>query len=207
MAFKESGLTFSFPTDWKVIKWDAHRFFGYVSGRGFKGVDFMALSEEKLYLIEVKNYQDRRPNDEQHPFDLILADPDFYAEVFLQKFTDSFALIRIVEKYYSRKYFFKCWSRLNYWGLKKLSSLSFFQKFDFIFWSRAAQVLRKHPAQVQLILWLEPGPKISIEKYIELKEKLFSYFKENPILPEGVTITVNNKNNQNPNFNIKVELQ
>ena len=203
MTFKESGLTFSFPINWKVIKWDEHRFFGYVSGRGFKGVDFMALSDEQLYLIEVKNYQDRRPNDDEHPFDLVLADPDFYGEVFLQKFSDSFALIRIVEKYHSRKYFFKFWSQRNYWGLKKLSSHSFFQKFDFIFWTRAAQILREHPAQVQLILWLEPGPKISIEKYIELKEKLFSYFKENPILPEGVTITITNRNNQN--FNIKAE--
>ena len=174
MIFKESGLNFSFPINWKVIKWDTHRFFGYVSGRGFKGVDFMALSDEKLYLIEVKNYQERRPNDEQHPFDLVLADPDFYAEVFLQKLTDSLALIRIIKKYYLRKYFFKLWSQFNFWGLKNLSSNSFFQKFDFIFWTRAAQILRKHPEQVQLILWLEPGPKISIEKYIELRGCLIS---------------------------------
>ncbi len=207
MTFKESGLTFSFPINWKVIKWDAHRFFGYVSGRGFKGVDFMALSDEQLYLIEIKNYQDRRPNDDEHPFDLVLADPDFYGEIFLQKFTDSFALIRIVEKYHSRKYFFKLWSQQNYWGLKRLGRISFFQKFDLIFWTRAAQILREQPEQVQLILWLESGPKISIEKYIELKEKLFSYFKENPILPEGVTIAINNRNDQNNNLNIKIELK
>lgn len=204
MTFRESGLTFNFPMGWKVIKWDAHRFFGYVSGRGFKGVDFMALHDEKLYLMEVKNYQDRRPNDEQHPFDLIQADPDFYAEVFLQKFSDSFALIKIVEKYHSRKYFFKFWRQLNYLGLGKLGNNSFFQKFDFIFWTRAAQILQKHPEQVQLILWLEPGPKVSVKKYMELKKKLFSYFKENPILPEGVTIAINNTNDQNPNFSIEV---
>jgi hypothetical protein len=205
MTFKESGLTFSFPRSWKVIKWDAHRFFGYVSGRGFKGVDFMALHDEKLYLIEVKNYKNRRSNDKEHPFNLILADPNLYAEIFLQKFSDSFTLIRIIEKYYLRKYFFKFWSQLDYLGLNQLGSFSFFQKFDFIFWTRVSQILRKHPEQVQLILWLEPGVKISTEKYIELKEKLFSYFRENPILPEGVTISINNRGDQNPKFNIKVK--
>lgn len=205
MKFKESGLTFNFPFDWKVIKWDEHRFFGYVSGRGFKGVDFMALREEELYLIEIKNYQDRRLKDEEHPFDLVLVDTDFYAEIFLQKFTDSIALIGIVEKYYLRKRLFKWWSQQNYLGLKVLAGLPFFQKFDFIFWTRVAQIIREQPKKVALVLWLEPGPKIPKERYIDLKEKLLSYFEKNPILPEGVKIAIHNKNDQNPDFNIEVE--
>jgi len=164
--------------DWKVIKWDEHRFFGYVSGRGFKGVDFMALRNEELYLMEVKNYRDRRPQDEQHPFDLVLADSDFYGEIFLQKFTDSFALIEIIKKYYLR---------------------------DFIFWTRAAEIIRNHPEHVHLVLWLEPGPKIPLEKYVEGKEKLHAYFKKNPIFPKGVTIRIQNRND--PAFNLKVEIE
>ena len=40
-----------------MIKLDEHRFYSYVSGRGFKGVDFIGLSYEgKLLLLEVKNY-------------------------------------------------------------------------------------------------------------------------------------------------------
>jgi len=205
MAFRESGLVFNFPMDWKVIKWDEHRFFGYVSGRGFKGVDFMALRNEELYLMEVKNYRDRRPQDEQHPFDLVLADSDFYGEIFLQKFTDSFALIEIIKKYYLRKRFFKWWSQLNYLGLEILAQIPFFQKRDFIFWTRAAEIIRNHPEHVHLVLWLEPGPKIPLEKYVEGKEKLHAYFKKNPIFPKGVTIRIQNRND--PAFNLKVEIE
>ncbi len=204
MKFNESGLVFNFPADWKVIKWDVHRFFGYVSGRGFKGVDFMALRKDALYLMEVKNYQDRRPKDEAHPFDLVFENPDFYAEVFLQKFADSFALISIVEKYYLRKFLFKWWSRQNYRGLQRLARNAFFQNFDFIFWTRAAQIIRERPEQVCLIIWLEPGPKIPEDKYLELKEKLLSYFKKNPVLPEGVKIIIANKNDQVSDLNIEV---
>ena len=205
MAFWESGLVFIFPTDWKVIKWDEHRFFGYVSGRGFKGVDFMGLREEELYLIEVKNYQDRRPENGQHPFDLVLSDPDFYGEIFLQKFTDSFDLIEIIEKYYLRKRFFNCWAKQNYWGLEILARIPFFQKRDLIFWTRASQIIRNHPERVKLVLWLEPGPKISLEKYNSFKEKLEKYFKKNPIFPEGVTIAINNMDN--PYQKIQVEIE
>ncbi len=204
MTFHESGLVFNFPEDWKVIKWDEHRFYGYVSGRGFKGVDFMVLLDDGLHLMEVKNYRDRRPQDGQHPFDLVMADPDFYAAIFLQKFADSFALIEIIEKYYLRKQFFNWWSRRNYWGLKTLAHLPFFQKSDLIFWTRAAQIIREQPENVQLDLWLEPGPKISLENFMELKKKLLSYFKKNLILPEGVTIAIHNAMNQS--LRIKVEV-
>ncbi len=207
MVFQESGLVFNFPIDWKVIKWDEHRFFGYVSGRGFKGVDFMALRNEELYLIEVKNYRNRRPQDEQHPFDLLFAESDFYGEIFLQKFADSFALIEIIKKYYLRKRFFNWWSQRNYPGLNILARLPFFQKRDFIFWTQAAQIIHNYPEKVQLVLWLEPGPTIPSEKYTELKEKLYAYFKKNPILPEGVTITINNMHDQLPNFNIEVDVK
>jgi len=196
MTFRESGLVFNFPKDWKVIKWDSHRFFGYVSGRGFKGVDFMALCGEELYLIEVKNYQDRRPQDGQHPFDLVSANPDFYGEVFLQKFSDSFALIQIIEKYYLRKPLFKWWSKQNYFGLKTLAAISFFQKTNLIFWIRAAQIIHNRPERVKVILWLEPGPKIPIKRYFELKEKLLFYFKENPVLPEGVHFEIHSMADQ-----------
>jgi len=204
MTFHESGLVFNFPENWKVIKWDEHRFYGYVSGRGFKGVDFMALRNDELHLMEVKNYRDRRPQDGQHPFDLVMADPDFYAAIFLQKFADSFSLIEIIEKYYLRKRFFFWWSRRNYWGLRTLAQLSFFQKSDLIFWTRAVQIIRDQPEKVALSVWLEPGPKIPFKKYKELKEKLLLFFKKNPILPEGVTIAIHNANDQS--LGIKVEV-
>lgn len=90
-------------------------------------------------------------------------------------------------------------------GLKTLADISFFQKFDFLFWTRAAQIIEERPKQVAFILWLEPGPKISVEKYINLKEKLLSYFKKNPILPEGVNIAIHNRSDQIHNFNIEVD--
>jgi len=156
--------------------------------------------------MEVKNYQDRRPQDGQHPFNLIMAEPEIYGAIFLQKFADSFALIEIIEKYYLRKRFFTWWSKGNYWGLKALAQLPFFQKSDLIFWTRAAQIIRDQPEKVQLDLWLEPGPKISVKKYMKLKEQLLSYFKKNPILPEGVTIAIHNAEDQSLTIKVAVQI-
>ena len=67
-TFIESGLTFSFSKRWKVLKYDKHRFYRYLSGSGFKGVDFIGVLDEKqLVLIEVKNYKDRFELDESDP--------------------------------------------------------------------------------------------------------------------------------------------
>ena len=43
-TFTESGLCFTFSKRWKVLKYDEHRFYRYLSGSGFKGVDFIGMS-------------------------------------------------------------------------------------------------------------------------------------------------------------------
>ena len=94
--YKESGLLFTFPDNWWVIKLDEHRFYRYVSGRGYKGVDFIIIDDSgKLLLIEVKNYSNRFPADGILPITALLGNPMAYANKYIGKYEDTFSLIRI----------------------------------------------------------------------------------------------------------------
>jgi len=91
-----------------VLKYDEHRFYRYLSGSGFKGVDFIGVLDEKqLALIEVKNYKDRYLLDESDPTEGLIDDPLAYADKYAQKFKDTFQLIGIIRKYYKRKWWFR----------------------------------------------------------------------------------------------------
>jgi hypothetical protein len=106
--YKESGLKFIFPDHWKVLKLDEHRFYGYVSGRGFKGVDFILEDVNGTsILMEVKNYINRFPGDGVDPVDAVLENPTAYGEKYTRKFEDSFHLIRVIYQYYQRKFWFR----------------------------------------------------------------------------------------------------
>ena len=55
--FFESRHRIIFDSSYQVIAFDKTEWFSRLTGFGFKGVDFMALKDGKLYLIEMKNYQ------------------------------------------------------------------------------------------------------------------------------------------------------
>jgi len=59
MTFLESGLQFDFtPTNWRVMKYDTHRYFKILSGAGLKGIDFIGIhKEEALIFFEVKHFR------------------------------------------------------------------------------------------------------------------------------------------------------
>ena len=93
--FVESGQLVSFSDYAKVLKLDDHRYYKYVSGLGFKGVDFMLIDPiGGLFLIELKNYIDcsSQPSDEES------------ASIFYQKCEDTLHLLEIIYAYYMKKW-------------------------------------------------------------------------------------------------------
>ena len=101
-----------FDKEWRVVKLDEHRFYSRLSGRGFKGVDFVAL--HGIYgvaLIEFKNYSDS-PADVPHDLDITM----------IEKQQDSIRLISIIDKYYRRKWYIRLALRFGWkWMVPKES--------------------------------------------------------------------------------------
>jgi len=63
----EGKLTFSFPNTWKVNKYDESNFFKnhVYKCQGSKGVDILALSDNRLFIIEVKDFRGYRIENKQ----------------------------------------------------------------------------------------------------------------------------------------------
>ncbi len=80
----ESGYNISVWGEF-VIKFDVHKFYKHYSGQGFKGVDYLIINKDYLYLIELKNYTQYREDKAFAPKDL--------NETFLQKCDDTLGVI------------------------------------------------------------------------------------------------------------------
>jgi len=61
-TIEEQKLTFAFPDNWEVIKYDeSHFFMNHVrKSQGSKAVDILALSDNRLFLIEIKDFRGYR---------------------------------------------------------------------------------------------------------------------------------------------------
>jgi len=171
--FKESGLQFSFPKNWRVIKFDEHRFYKYVHGIGLKGVDFIGIKENgELLLIEVKNYADRFPQDGLFPYAALLENPIPFAEQIAQKFEDSFQLIEVIHKYYLRKF----WFRKVAMRLMPFLPNNFVSKYDWGFWLKVYEQCANQTTEIDLVWWIEVGPKVSTTQRFNLHHQLHQYF-------------------------------
>ncbi len=181
--FLESGLNFKFPADWKVFKYDEHRFYQYLSGAGLKGVDFIAIHQEQLILIEVKNYMERFVKKGEHPMNPLTENPEIYAEKYFRKFEDTFRLLDIIEQYYQRQW----WYRKVFKTFRTYFSEKYLLNKETGFWSKAIELLDQ-PEKVKLVLWLELAPGYDPQKAAALNE----YFQKNiqAKTPEGMTFYI-----------------
>ena len=171
-TIQESGLAFTFPENWVVKKYDEHRFYHYLSGLGFKGVDIIAITpEKKLILIEVKNYINRFPQDGINPTETLINNTLTISESYLQKFQDTFQLINIVQKYFNRKKWFQ-WIATP---IQSLLPFSFLISLDWGFWIVANQLLNKK--EVQLLLWLEVASELPDEQIKNIHHAISNTFK------------------------------
>jgi hypothetical protein len=81
----ERNLTFTFSDDWEVIKYDDSHFFkNHVrKSQGCKAVDILALSDNHLFLIEIKDFRGDRLESKRS-----LKNDEVLNEV-VQKFRDT----------------------------------------------------------------------------------------------------------------------
>ncbi|RKZ90283.1 MAG: hypothetical protein DRR19_10575 [Candidatus Parabeggiatoa sp. nov. 1] len=66
IIIKEGNLTFQFPSDWHVCKYDSENHFYYNQVRrceGTKAVDIIASSGNELFMIEAKDFRGDRINN------------------------------------------------------------------------------------------------------------------------------------------------
>ena len=113
-TFQESDLLFTFPDTWTVRKFDETAAYKSLSGHGLKGVDFIALSpDDKLWLIEVKNYRPRKKGTKEYRANR--RRPDDLAAQIVTKFHDSIRLINVVNTYLHRSWYKRAiiWYRNN----------------------------------------------------------------------------------------------
>ena len=103
----EREVELMFDNEWKVVKFDEHRYYRQLSGYGLKAVDFLAIHVEMgVAFIEMKNYTNGRNSI-----------PDQLDGVMKEKRDDSIRLISIINKYYQRQWYFRLikkigWQRL-----------------------------------------------------------------------------------------------
>ena len=145
--FPESDLIFEFPLDWRVRQFDATAAYKSISGRGLKGVDFIAISpEEELWLIEVKNYRPRHKGDNEYR--ARRRPPDQLAQMMAGKFDDSLRLINIVNGYLQKSW----WRRLQLWFRLHVKSNP---ASNYQFWHSVHTLASSGLAPLHCVLWME----------------------------------------------------
>lgn len=146
--FIESDLRFKFGDQWIIKKFDAHRYYVWLSGRGLKGVDFIGIyQQKKVVLIEVKNFS--RRNDNQKP-EHLQVDADKLSEAFIHKIEDTLQVIMTASVYTSSRLLFPFRSYFAKWFPNLFSR----QK-DWLFWTTMQQLIDNNNANIHFILWLE----------------------------------------------------
>ena len=150
LLFQEGDLSFSFAAEhWVVRKYDAHPYFKGFSGVGLKGVDFVAVFQnKKVLLIEVKNYQTKNQIVRAKDVALSLSEPEKIAKAINQKFEDTLAGIKAIHTYYQRKSKL-AWKWLQRWQKPDPEAL---------FWRSVCDLVLQEKA-ISKILWLEYDPQ------------------------------------------------
>jgi len=174
--FEESGLTFQFNADWVVNKYDEHRYFRRFAGEGLKGVDFLGIyKKEELVLIEVKNYRIRYKEKPPIAIYHILENPEILADKVLQKAKDTLQVIRVINKFYQRNWFYRIWMPI----LRLLRNSSRTAN-TWLFWTRAQVLVERK--RLKVILWLENEEEYEIfskEDIRIFREKVQELLKQN----------------------------
>ena len=146
MIFEESSLLFTFSDAWNVRPFDDHRYYRWVSGLGFRGVDFIGLYQGKLVLMEVKNYRRREGMSEADAFQAVREAPETFALKMVGKVEDSLRIVQAVNGSYRRRWWFPLFLRLPD-TLKRWYPHSYF-------WHVASE-LANNPADCIFVLWLD----------------------------------------------------
>lgn len=150
-TYEESGLVFRFSPSWKVLRWDKSPYYKKVSGRGFKGVDFIGIHGKTLYLIEVKNYVPRTSNHLAIIARLETLQP--LKKQITSKVDDTLRLLELVAFYLNKKWWIRLAERLHRKGL-----LPSWANGNYHLWLEGNALAKAGAEQVGIILWLELAP-------------------------------------------------
>lgn len=162
MVFEESGLLFNFSDAWNVRPFDHHRYYRWLSGLGFRGVDFVGIYQEKLVLMEIKNYQRREGMPKTDAFQIVREDPEAFALKMAAKVEDSFEIILAVNGVFRRRWWFPFFVRLP---------LRFKRRYPQSYFWYAVSQLAEDPADCIFVLWLDADSETGgVEN--EIKETL-----------------------------------
>lgn len=159
--YAESDIDFHFAApDWVVCRYDQHRYFKGWSGRGLKGVDFIAVwQQEKLLLIEIKNYNPRSSGKGGQTAEAIRADPAILSDAFGEKIADTLTAIDAVRQYWQRHW----WRRLMAWWFRRRKA----GRSETAFWVRVCD-LALSPQNCVAVLWIEDEElDASFRKHLE----------------------------------------
>lgn len=87
LSFSESRLEFHFAEGWQVIKYDDEPAYRKMTELmpGMKGIDFLALHDDVLYFIEVKNFRNASTGED------VRLNSDALVHQVAQKVRDSLA--------------------------------------------------------------------------------------------------------------------
>lgn len=175
MTFSESSLSFSFNEDWIVKPFDKHPFYQAISGRGFKGVDFIGIyKKETLVLIEVKNYHKRTISPVPPNITDILGEEPPLINTFIDKIDDTELLINTIFKYFQRKKRYPLYQFLWTFFPKEL-----FLSKKWAFWTKVHELFEVGGSNLHFVLWLELEKEydsFSEEKVTEMPSKLKQAF-------------------------------
>jgi hypothetical protein len=143
----ESRLRLCFDARYRVLSFDKSAWFRHLAGRGFKGVDVLALREGVLYLMEVKNFEQPAKGGNHLP-----PAPGVLVGVLEQKFRDSERLTGVVLGTLERYLLFRIWR----WGGKWWPGLRRWEP-EWAFWMDAARCISQGKTKWCVVLWHYPG--------------------------------------------------
>ena len=120
MTYRESDLLLDFPPAWLPLRFDAHPHYRQLAGRGVRGVDFVLLHrrDPRVVFVEVKNYRRRRRQTPRGPAYAPFSDGRLrrhvhdvagFAERLERKYTDTAAVLRLVDAWYRRRWWWRFW--------------------------------------------------------------------------------------------------
>lgn len=168
MRFEESGLFFAFSDAWEVRPFDDHEYYRWVSGLGVRGVDFVGIYQDKLVLLEVKNYRRRAGMGASDAFQAVRDNPEAFAEKMSEKVSGSIRCMRAVNSSYQRRWWFSWFERLpDRW--KRRSPRSYF-------WYTVAEMTHD-TSNCIFILWLEADTNTQATEQ-KLQQRLREILKE-----------------------------
>ena len=179
MQWEESALGFEFGPRWVVRRYDAHRFYQAISGSDMKGVDFVAIYDDRrLVFIEVKNYTRRfggRLPEVVPPLDR----PREFAAHVSRKWHDSLQAVRIFQLVLLRNWRYRLLHRLLVRFLPA--------HHDWRFWTRAYR-LTQTPGATHAMLWLELAPRYPVRERRYVPAERLARLAEalEADLPEGI---------------------